>query len=103
MAPNVGEEIKRSLGPLEKLAVLKLLWWAKREVPKMRFLDGFKTYLAGAAGMAAGLPDLFLGISAILGGDFTGGWQQAQQGLMIVAAGLGTIGIGRKLDKAAGK
>lgn len=96
---SIGDDLKRSLGPLEKLAALKLLWWAEREVPKMAFLNGAKTYLGAALVASAGLPDLIQGILAMLNGDFSHGTSSATTGLAIMGGALTAVGIGHKLVK----
>jgi urea transporter len=57
-----------------------------------KFFDGYKTYAAGFASMASG-------IGLMINGFMDGNWDQVQAGWLMVIAGLGGIGIGRKLEK----
>lgn len=70
------DEIKRSMTWLERIAALKLVWWARREIPKM--LSGYKTYIV-AIGMIA------KGIWQITQGDVNGGFQSIMEGLGFAA------------------
>lgn len=70
------EEIKASMTWLERISALKMIWWAKREIPKM--LSGYKTYIV-ALGMVA------KGIWQITQGDVQGGLQSIMEGLGFAA------------------
>ena len=72
------DEIKRSMTWLERLAALKLVWWARREGPKMLNLSGYKTYLV-ALGLIA------KGIWLITEGDYDDGIKTILEGLGFAA------------------
>lgn len=57
-----------------------------------KFLDGYKTYLAGFGAMASGL-------GIMINGALDGNWDQVQAGWVMFLGGLTVIGIGRKLEK----
>jgi len=78
------DEIKASMTWLERLAALKMISWARREIPKM--LSGYKTYIV-AIGMIA------KGIWQLTEGDFQGGFQTIMEGLGFAAVRHGIASL----------
>lgn len=60
----------------------------------MKFLDGYKTKIAGVAGIFWGLAMIGKAIAA---GDVQP--KDIWDGVLVVIAGLGTLGVGGKLQK----
>ena len=73
---------------LQRFIVRQQLLYIQKEVA----MSGWKTKLAGIAG-------LLTGAGAAIHGFTTGDWAQVYQGWLIAVAGLGALGVGHKLDK----
>lgn len=93
---NAIDKIKRTMGPLEKLAALKLSWWAKREGRQLML-----SFLGPYAKTGLAVLQAALGALA-MSGSVPVEWQAALLGAISLLAALSGTPT-RPFDPASGR